>query len=58
MSNAALFSTVAREYANFRPGYPAGLFAWQLVSRFGLAGPRPQRGWVRRREPWPETRPL
>ena len=28
MSNADLFATVAREYANFRPGYPAGLFAW------------------------------
>lgn len=28
MSNAALFSTVAREYANFRPGYPPELFAW------------------------------
>jgi len=28
MSNAALFATVAREYANFRPGYPPGLFAW------------------------------
>jgi len=28
MSNAALFTTVAREYANFRPGYPPGLFAW------------------------------
>ena len=28
MSNAALFSTVAREYANFRAGYPAGLFEW------------------------------
>ncbi|HEU4592857.1 MAG TPA: class I SAM-dependent methyltransferase [Steroidobacteraceae bacterium] len=28
MSNAALFSTVAREYANFRPGYPAELFEW------------------------------
>jgi SAM-dependent methyltransferase len=28
MSNAALFSTVAREYANFRPGYPPDLFAW------------------------------
>ncbi len=28
MSNAELFSTVAREYANFRPGYPAELFAW------------------------------
>jgi SAM-dependent methyltransferase len=32
MSNAALFATVAREYANFRPGYPPGLFAW-LASR-------------------------
>lgn len=28
MANAGLFATVAREYANFRPGYPAGLFAW------------------------------
>jgi SAM-dependent methyltransferase len=28
MLNAELFSTVAREYANFRPGYPAELFAW------------------------------
>jgi len=28
MSNAELFSTVAREYANFRPGYPAELFTW------------------------------
>ena len=28
MSNAALFSGVAREYANFRPGYPPELFAW------------------------------
>jgi SAM-dependent methyltransferase len=28
MSNAELFSTVAREYANFRPGYPSGLFEW------------------------------
>jgi SAM-dependent methyltransferase len=28
MSNARLFSTVAREYASFRPGYPPGLFAW------------------------------
>ncbi|HET7810378.1 MAG TPA: class I SAM-dependent methyltransferase [Steroidobacteraceae bacterium] len=28
MSNAALFSDVAREYANFRPGYPPELFAW------------------------------
>lgn len=28
MSNAELFSTIAREYANFRPGYPPELFAW------------------------------
>lgn len=28
MGNADLFATVAREYANFRPGYPAGLFEW------------------------------
>lgn len=28
MSNAELFATVAREYADFRPGYPAELFAW------------------------------
>ena len=28
MSNAALFSSIAREYANFRPGYPPELFAW------------------------------
>lgn len=28
MSNAALFTSVAREYANFRPGYPPELFAW------------------------------
>ncbi len=28
MSNAELFSTVAREYASFRPGYPPELFAW------------------------------
>jgi len=28
VSNAQLFSTVAREYANFRPGYPPELFAW------------------------------
>jgi SAM-dependent methyltransferase len=28
MSNSGLFSTVAREYADFRPGYPPELFAW------------------------------
>ena len=28
MSKAGLFSTVAREYANFRPGYPPELFEW------------------------------
>src|SRR5688572_11530381 len=28
MSNAELFSTVAREYASFRPSYPPGLFGW------------------------------
>ena len=28
MSNAGLFSTVAREYAIFRPGYPPELFSW------------------------------
>ena len=28
MSNADLFTTVAREYADFRPGYPPELFAW------------------------------
>jgi ubiquinone/menaquinone biosynthesis C-methylase UbiE len=28
MSNAGLFSTIAREYADFRPGYPPELFAW------------------------------
>ncbi|HTU67144.1 MAG TPA: class I SAM-dependent methyltransferase [Steroidobacteraceae bacterium] len=28
MTNAALFTTVAREYADFRPGYPPELFAW------------------------------
>jgi SAM-dependent methyltransferase len=28
MSNAGHFTTVAREYANFRPGYPPELFAW------------------------------
>lgn len=28
MSNAQLFSSIAREYASFRPGYPPELFAW------------------------------
>lgn len=28
MANSQLFSTVAREYANFRPGYPPEIFAW------------------------------
>jgi SAM-dependent methyltransferase len=28
VNDATLFSTVAREYANFRPGYPPELFAW------------------------------
>lgn len=28
VKNAELFAAVAREYANFRPGYPAELFAW------------------------------
>jgi ubiquinone/menaquinone biosynthesis C-methylase UbiE len=35
MSNAAMFSSVAREYANFRPGYPPELFAW--LARISLA---------------------
>ena len=37
-------------------GYPVGLFAWQLVSRMGFAGPPRDRGWVREREPVPESR--
>jgi SAM-dependent methyltransferase len=40
MSNAALFSTVAREYANFRPGYPPELFAW-----LARAAPRRDAAW-------------
>jgi SAM-dependent methyltransferase len=36
MSNAELFSPVAREYAKFRPGYPPELFSW-------LAGRAPAR---------------
>ncbi len=39
MSNAELFSGIAREYANFRPGYPPELFAW-------LARMAPARGTV------------
>jgi SAM-dependent methyltransferase len=39
MSNAELFSTVAREDADFRPGYPPELFAW-------LARVAPQRDAV------------
>lgn len=39
MNNALLFSTVAREYANFRPGYPPELFEW-------LAGQCHSRGAV------------
>jgi SAM-dependent methyltransferase len=39
MSNAQLFSSVAREYANFRPGYPPELFGW-------LARSAPARGAV------------
>jgi ubiquinone/menaquinone biosynthesis C-methylase UbiE len=35
MSNAGLFATVAREYANFRPGYPPELFAWLARSCTG-----------------------
>jgi SAM-dependent methyltransferase len=40
MSNAALFSTIAREYANFRPGYPPELFAW-----LARAVPRRDAAW-------------
>jgi SAM-dependent methyltransferase len=36
MSNAALFTTVAREYAEFRPGYPPELFAWLAEVAPGL----------------------
>src|SRR5580765_3867958 len=39
MSNAGLFASVAREYANFRPGYPPELFGW-------LARAAPARGAV------------
>ena len=39
MSNAGLFASVAREYANFRPGYPPELFVW-------LARASPARGAV------------
>jgi ubiquinone/menaquinone biosynthesis C-methylase UbiE len=40
MSNAGLFSTVAREYATFRPGYPPELFAW-----LARAAPRRDAAW-------------
>lgn len=39
MSNAEMFASVAREYANFRPGYPPELFTW-------LARTAPARGAV------------
>jgi ubiquinone/menaquinone biosynthesis C-methylase UbiE len=40
MSNAVLFASVAREYANFRPGYPAELFEW-----LARTAPRLQAVW-------------
>jgi ubiquinone/menaquinone biosynthesis C-methylase UbiE len=40
MANTQLFSSVAREYANFRPGYPPELFAW-LASEV----PRREMAW-------------
>ena len=36
MSNAALFTSVAREYAEFRPGYPPELFAWLAADENGI----------------------
>ena len=39
-------------------GYPVGVFAWELVSRWSLVRPPRSRGWVGRREPVPETRLL
>jgi len=35
VSNARLFSSMAREYANFRPGYPPEMFAWLAASAPG-----------------------
>jgi ubiquinone/menaquinone biosynthesis C-methylase UbiE len=35
VSNATLFSSVAREYSNFRPGYPPELFEWLARSCLG-----------------------
>jgi ubiquinone/menaquinone biosynthesis C-methylase UbiE len=40
MSNAGLFTTVAREYASFRPGYPPELFAW-----LARQAPRREAAW-------------
>jgi SAM-dependent methyltransferase len=40
MANTQLFSSVAREYANFRPGYPPEIFAW-LASQ----APRHEMAW-------------
>ena len=38
MSNAHLFPAVAREYANFRPGYPPELFELARARRAGARG--------------------
>jgi ubiquinone/menaquinone biosynthesis C-methylase UbiE len=40
VSNAQLFSSIAREYAKFRPGYPPELFAWLAAS-----APRRDAAW-------------
>ena len=40
MSSTALFTTVAREYAEFRPGYPPELFEW-----LARASPRRDAAW-------------
>ena len=42
MSTAVLFASVAREYANVRPGYPAELFEW--LARTAPRDPLPRRG--------------
>jgi undecaprenyl-diphosphatase len=41
-------------------GYPVGVFAFELVARWGLSAPSPQRrrGWVGERQSVPETHPL